>query len=203
VHGTLAALDAALFGIQPCLWAERFITPLRTEILSAFYAGFAWMAPAVPLWLLLRRRWVVFRESLLGVVTCFYLGYALYVIFPAAPPRLYLAHQFHRSLGGYPNMLYALSEKTLALLPADSRAAFPSLHAAVTLLALVYAWRHARFLFWLLVPCVLGLWVSTIYLRHHYFVDLVAGWLLAPVALWLAPRLERRWMRWAHARRRG
>ena len=36
---------------------------------------------------------------------------------------------------------------------------------------------------------------STIYLRHHYFVDLVAGWLLAPAALWVAPRVDAWWAR--------
>ena len=72
----------------------------------------------------------------------------------------------------------------------DSRAAFPSLHAAVSLVALVYAWRYAAPWFWVLLPFVLGLWVSTIYLRHHYVVDLLAGWALAPVAVWLAPRLD-------------
>ena len=65
----------------------------------------------------------------------------------------------------------------------DSRAAFPSLHAAVSLVALVYAWRYVRAWFWVLLPFCLGLWVSTIYLRHHYVVDLLAGWVLAPVAI--------------------
>lgn len=35
-----------------------------------------------------------------------------------------------------------------------------------------------------------GLWASTTYLRHHYAVDLIAGWLLAPLAIWLGPRLD-------------
>jgi len=39
------------------------------------------------------------------------------------------------------------------------------------------------------------LWASTIYLRHHYFVDLVAGWLLAPLAVWTAPRVDAWWAR--------
>jgi membrane-associated phospholipid phosphatase len=42
---------------------------------------------------------------------------------------------------------------------------------------------------------VVGLWLSTIYLRHHYFVDLVAGWALAPVAAGLAPRVDGWWAR--------
>jgi len=194
VHHWLDACDRAWFGISPCVWAERFITPARTELMSVFYASFFAIAPSVPLLLLIAGRRREFRQALLGIVTCFYLGYALYIALPAAPPRLYLAHQFRLQLKGYPNLLYALSQHTLELLPADSRAAFPSLHAAVSLLALFYAWRYLRPWLFLLAPCAVGLWISTIYLRHHYFVDLVAGWLLAPVAMWLAPRLERSWV---------
>jgi membrane-associated phospholipid phosphatase len=195
VHAQLDALDRWLFGVSPCLWAERFLTPARTEMMSLFYASFFWIAPAVPVLLLLARRWQEFRTATLGIVVCFYLGYGLYVALPAAPPRLYLAHAFRLQLKGYPNLLYSLSERTLELLPADSRAAFPSLHAAVSLLALIYAWRYVRAWLILLAPCAVGLWVSTIYLRHHYAVDLLAGWALAPCALWLAPRLELWWQR--------
>ena len=85
--------------------------------------------------------------------------------------------------------------QAFALLPVDSRAAFPSLHTAASLAALVYAWRYVRWWAWVLVPFVLGLWASTIYLRHHYFVDLVAGWLLAPAAVWVAPRVDAWWAR--------
>ena len=65
----------------------------------------------------------------------------------------------------------------------------------MSLLALFYAWRYVRFWFWVLLPFALGLWVSTIYLRHHYVVDLFAGWLLAPVAARVAPRLDGWWAR--------
>jgi membrane-associated phospholipid phosphatase len=193
VHHVLVAIDQWLFGVQPCVWAERFVNPTLTEVMTFFYGNFIWIAPFVPAVLLLKRRGSQFRESMLGIVVCFYIGYLLYVVFPAAPPRLYLAHVFTTSLRGHPNLLYHASERTLELLPADSRAAFPSLHAAVSLLALIYAWRYLRRLLWLLVPLVLGLWISTIYLRHHYVIDLFAGWMLVPLALWVTPRLERFW----------
>ncbi|MBN2371254.1 MAG: phosphatase PAP2 family protein [Vicinamibacteria bacterium] len=194
IHQVLVAIDQWLFGVQPCIWAERFIDPTLTEIMTFFYGNFIWIAPFVPAVLLMQRRGSQFRESMLGIVVCFYLGYALYVVFPAAPPRLYLAHAFTTNLRGHPNLLFHASEKTLELLPADSRAAFPSLHAAVSLLALIYALRHLRRLVWLLLPLVLGLWISTIYLRHHYVIDLLAGWLLVPLAIRATPRLERFWI---------
>jgi membrane-associated phospholipid phosphatase len=195
VHHWLIALDGMIFGVQPCVWAERLITPLRTEAMQFLYLNFFWIAPSTSLVLLLQRRLSEFRQATVGVVACFYLGYALYVIFPAAPPRLVLVHEFTRNLRGYPVGFSTLSAGAFSLLPVDSRAAFPSLHTAASLLALVYAWRYVRPWSWALMPFVLGLWVSTIYLRHHYFVDLVAGWLLAPVAVWVAPRADAWWAR--------
>ena len=111
------------------------------------------------------------------------------------PPRLVLVYEFTKNLRGYPMGFSNLSAQAFSLLPVDSRAAFPSLHTAVSTVALVYAWRFVRPWFWILVPFVLGLWVSTIYLRHHYVVDLIAGWLLAPLAVWVAPRLDAWWSR--------
>lgn len=195
VHHYLIALDQQLFGVQPCVWAEQFVTPRRTELMNFFYVNFVWIAPSVPLLLLARRRFAEFRAATLGIVTCFYLGYALYVVFPAAPPRLVLVYDFSVNLQGRQAVFSNLSASAFSLLPVDSRAAFPSLHGAVSLVALVFAWRHVRPFFFLLLPCVVGLWASTIYLRHHYVVDLFAGWLLAPVAIALAPRLDAAWAR--------
>jgi membrane-associated phospholipid phosphatase len=168
--------------------------------MSLFYVSFAWIAPSTALILLARRRYPEFRAAIMGVLMCFYLGYLLYVIFPAAPPRLVLMYQFTRTLQGYPHLFSNFSARTFALLPVDSRAAFPSLHAAVSLVALVYAWRFVRPWFFVLVPFCVGLWVSTIYLRHHYAVDLIAGFALAPVAMWAAPRVDAWWARRQRAR---
>jgi membrane-associated phospholipid phosphatase len=193
VHDTLIAIDQAVFGLQASVWAERFVTPRRSELMSFLYMSFFWIAPSTSLILLGLGRWRQFRAATMGVLVCFYLGYVLYVLFPAAPPRLVLLHEYTKSLEGYPRLFGRLSAAAFQLLPVDSRAAFPSLHAAVSLVALAYAWRHLRRWFWMLLPFALGLWVSTIYLRHHYVVDLVAGWALAPVAVWLAPRVDRWW----------
>jgi membrane-associated phospholipid phosphatase len=195
VHHWLVALDAMIFGVQPCVWAERFITPARTELMQFLYLNFFWIAPSTSAILLAQRRFREFRAATLGIVACFFMGYALYVVFPAAPPRLVLVYEFTKNLRGYPVGFSNLSAQAFSLLPVDSRGAFPSLHTAASLVALVYAWRHLRRFFFVLVPFVLGLWASTIYLRHHYFVDLVAGWLLAPVAVWAAPRVDAWWAR--------
>lgn len=193
IHDTLLALDVWFFGIEPTLWAEQFYSRQRTEIFQFLYMSFAVIAPAVPLVLLFQKRFLEFRRVSLSIILCFYLGYILYLIFPAAPPRIVLASEFRKNLGGDPFFVSRAANGVLAFLPTDSRAAFPSLHAAVSLLALIWAWRYARALLVVLLPMTIGLWVSTIYLRHHFVVDLLAGFALTPAAYWLAPRLDAWW----------
>lgn len=193
IHDHLLAIDVWLFGVEPCLWVEQFYSRGRTEVFQLFYMSFALIAPAVPLLLLHQKKFAEFRRAALSIVLCFYMGYVLYLLLPAAPPRLVLAGEFKKNLGGDPLFASMAADGVLSLLPTDSRAAFPSLHAAVSLLALGLAWRFTRPLFFVLLPAALGLWVSTIYLRHHFVVDLLAGFALAPAAYVLAPKLDLWW----------
>ena len=69
---------------------------------------------------------------------------------------------------------------------------FPSLHCAVSSFLLFFDRRHRPWRFKLyLVPAV-GLWLSTIYLRYHYLIDVLCGFALAAFALWLAQRYPRK-----------
>ncbi|MFI4943057.1 MAG: hypothetical protein ACHP85_07330, partial [Burkholderiales bacterium] len=67
VHDALVAADARIFGVQPCVWAERFISPALTELMQFLYLNFFWIAPAVSAVLLWQGRWREFRAVTLGV----------------------------------------------------------------------------------------------------------------------------------------
>ena len=194
IHDTLMAIEGWMFGGQPVVWAEQFITPVRTEFFSFFYANFFLLTIIVScvLWAVGRRQEA--RETMLGIIVCFYSGYVLYVIFPAAPPRLYYESlgMFTVDLRGGP--ITNFQNALIAMMPNEaSRAAFPSLHTAVSLVVVCYAWRFCRWLVPILAVFVVGLLASTIYLRHHYVIDLLAGAALVPWALWVTPRLDRWW----------
>lgn len=196
VHAEIAAVEQWLFGGQPVLWAERYITPARTELFNLFYANFYLVAPSVVMILWFGGQRAAARHVLLGTILCFYTGYLLYVIFPAAPPRLYFGSLglFTVTLKGGP--ITNFQEALIGLMPNHAaRAAFPSLHAAVSCLSIYYAWKYCRWFVPILVTFVIGLLVSTVYLRHHWVVDLLAGALLVPFIIWLTPRYERAWGR--------
>ena len=176
IHDRLMVIEEWMFGFQPVVWAEQFITPERTEFFSFLYANFFVLTIVVScvLWALGRRRDA--RDTMLGIIVCFYSGYVLYVVFPAAPPRFYFESlgMFSVDLSGGP--ITDFQNALLNMMPNQaSRAAFPSLHSAVSLLAICYAWKFCRWLVPLLALFVAGLLVATVYLRHHYIIDLIAG----------------------------
>ena len=62
---------------------------------------------------------------------------------------------------------------------------FPSLHTALPLFITAFLWRDGRRLAAiLLAPVSLGIVVSTVFLRYHYGVDVLAGMLLAAAMAW-------------------
>lgn len=191
IHDTLIAIDAWMFGVQPSVWAERFIHPALTEFFSFCYMIFFIFAPAVALTLYLQGRKREFRNTMASVILCFYTGYVLYLIFPAVPPRIMLKDMYTLTFKGTPMADAALM--MVGALPSDSRAAFPSLHSAVTLLSLMFAFKYVRWLFWIMLPFCVGLILSTIYLRHHYVIDLLAGFALGITAFILGPKVDSWW----------
>jgi len=60
-------------------------------------------------------------------------------------------------------------------------------------LALMFSWKYSRVLFWVILPFCSGLLLSTIYLRHHYVIDLIAGFALAIPMYIYGPRIDAWW----------
>lgn len=193
VHDALIAIDQWMFGLQPTVWAERFYTPFWTDYFSAAYMNYFLIVVALTLWLLVEGRRDEMREALFGTVLCFYFGYVLYVVFPAAPPRLVLAGEWTRPLVG--SWFTVAQQRLVEISPTSSRGAFPSLHCAITFITLLYAWKLKRVLFWIILVPAVSLVLATVYLRHHYVVDIYAGFALAGFVYWLAPRIAAAWHR--------
>ena len=190
VHNIFIEMDQFLFGVQPCVWAEQFISPSLTFFFSLCYSMYIVFAPIVAVVLYLQNRYREFRFTLVSVILCFYLGYFGYILLPAAPPRYTLLPEFTRTLNG---VILDASMKLINIFPNTSRCAFPSLHGAITVLSLLFAWKYVRWLFWILLPFGVGLILGTIYLRHHYAVDLLAGFILCGISFWLGPKIEEYW----------
>jgi len=180
VPGTDALLlswDRALLGETPSvslLWAA---SPWLNDLMMLGYLFFFYYLIAGPahycIYDLPR-----FRACFVGLFSIYSLGFLGYTLFPAGGPHRFM--EFATPLAGPWVVRW-----TLATVNGGSNGmdVFPSIHFAVSFYLLVFDWSHYRRRFWrLLGPCLL-MWFSTLYLRYHYFVDLLAGLAIAGVGL--------------------
>jgi membrane-associated phospholipid phosphatase len=157
-------------------------------VLQFAYISYYPMAIVLGAVLFLKKNETAFDEAIFGIILCFYLSYVGYLLFPAVGPRFTLAHLQTRDLAAGP--LVTSIQETLNALENTKTDAFPSGHTAVALMTLYYARRfRERALTALLLPAVTGLILSTVYLRYHYVVDVLAGIALTVLTVYLAPPL--------------
>lgn len=202
--------DQWLFGVEPTVWLSSYSTPLLTDYMAFAYGSYFITPMILAIVLSLRGRREDFREMMTAVVLQMGLGFFLFLLFPAGPPRYYdpLVH------GGFdPPVLHSyfgLFELQQGVFdsanPVRTRSTFPSLHCSLALLTLSYShrfssavWpRYPRLWFRIVLVIVISLWISVVYLRHHWVVDIFAGLLLGGLANWLAPILRLRWPKLLH-----
>lgn len=204
VHMTAPAhADMWLFhGTLPTVWLQdRMFDPARAhwyDWAATIQHALHFVLPVaigVVIWLRSRR---VFWRYVLSVMVVFYLGFAGYVLYPAAPPWMAGQHEIippvHRVAVETLQRFPAAAPIGLAYnrFSANEVAAMPSLHAAVpVLLALVLIRLYGRWaLPALLYPLTMGF--NLVYLGEHYVVDVLAGYaagLAGYVAVWAVPDL--------------
>ncbi len=182
----LQAVDRVLVGTNLSIRMQPWVHPGLTDALSFCYMLYF-------LYLILGQFSYLFgdlavlKKYYAGLFSLYAVGYFGYSLFPALGPYLAMGDQFSVPLGG--GWLAALNEK-IVLSGSNRVDVFPSLHCGNALYILLSDYQHKRWRFWAyLVPCV-GLWLSTVYLRYHYFIDVVCGLLLG----WLAWKMANRYL---------
>ncbi len=209
IDTALYRMDLRLFGVEPTVWVGRLSHPLLTDWMSLAYGLYFILPMLVAFALSLRGRRQDLQELSTAVILQMGIGFVLFLVFPAGPPRFYAP--FLRGGGGFSPLhlhsltgLYEVQQTAFDTVdPLRIRSAFPSLHCSIALLTLFYAWRFGdalfprrpRLYFWICLPLVGSLWLSTIYLRHHWVPDIAAGLLLGLASATLAPRLRKAWPR--------
>ena len=187
IDAQLMAIDYALFGVHPTVWFERFMVPWVTEYMQLAYVTFYFLPFILCTPLYRQGQFRAFRVSLCALLLSYYVSYLLYFLTPARGPRFYLAEYHTLPLTGL--WLTTPLQATLDALEGIQWDAFPSGHTAIAIIVLVMAARYQRRLFYPLLVITVSLMISTVYLRYHYVIDVIAGVLLAVwclgVTFWL------------------
>lgn len=204
IDQSLYNIDVKLFGVEPTVWIMQFYRPLLTDWMAICYGSFLIIPMILGIILCLRNRSADFRELGLAVMLQMWMAFFIFICFPAGPPRYFAPLRNTVFTTPIPSLLgfnSALQAKWDTYSPLLVRASFPSLHCAYGLMTLIYSWRFGdvvfpkvkRLWFCLVVPFELTLFVSVVYLRHHWVPDIVCGLTVAFVVSRITPVLRRKW----------
>lgn len=201
----LAHWDRVLLGVNPTQWLYQFANPVLTEYLQITYALFYFLPVLHGIELTLKRDYDRLNKFVYIMTFGFLLSYVMYFIMPAIGPRFTL-HNFALTNAELPGLWLTNGIRELINAggsapssvpnPAEvvNRDCMPSGHTMMTLLNMLLAWRyHSRFR-WFFYIIGGSLIFSTVYLRYHYVVDVIAGAASAVLVLFIAPKI-RLWVR--------
>jgi hypothetical protein len=203
VDGTLLAFDLRVFGYEPSIAWDRYVTPHTTEWFAFFYFGYFFLLSAhvIPI-MLVGKNALRTAHFALGIFMVFCAGHLLYMLVPGWGPYHHLAGQFEHPLEG--GLFWRLVRATVDAGGAQ-KDIFPSLHTATPTYFAIYSYIHRRALpfrfTWPLMAFVATqIIVATMFLRWHYLIDILAGLTLATTAAllsyrivcWETPHRERR-----------
>jgi hypothetical protein len=188
-------LENAIFGAPaPTVWLQQHLWHGPAALHWWDYAAWfvylthflATPVAAAALWTFAHERFSRYAAMVCALAG---VGFATYVVFPAAPPWLAARHG---SLGESNRIIpivwhhvpiahfNALFEHGVRY--ANNVAAVPSLHAAYALLLALYLWPLApRVLRPLLAAYPLAMTFALVYAGEHYVVDCALGWVYAAV----------------------
>lgn len=199
----LIAADHWLFGVHPTQWMAQFANPVLTEIFQISYFSYYILFIIIGLGLYKEHSAEEFDRGAFLIVYGFYLSYLGYFLLPAVGPRFTL-HNFYTLNQDLPGLFCtpwmraivnageSISSTTPNVLASVQRDVFPSGHTELTLIVIYLSHRYRIRLRWLVTVLGTMLIVSTIYLRYHYVVDIIAGAIFFLFAVWSGDLIYRR-----------
>jgi len=202
----LINIDRWIFGQDPTTVLFSISNPLLTELLQIVYGTFFFLPVILGINLLMKKRMFDFEYSTFIIVLGFFLSFIGYLIFPAIGPR-FTIHNFDTTNLELPGIFFTNflreivnageSIPTGTLNPADlvQRDVFPSGHTQMTLLVMYLSVKFKVRSKYFFIPNGILLIFSTVYLRYHYVIDLIGGFVFAVLTIWIGKIIFNWWMK--------
>ncbi len=220
---TFMQWDAALFGMQPTIWLEKFLHPIAVEYFMIAYVLYIVYPYFYLIYLYQKNQLPVFHKAMLAQVISLFVALTCFITLPAMGPRASIPvdnqkHQINYEIPYYSkdingvqldfleewtgrSSLFQLQYDMWNQIERIKTDCMPSMHTCLCLIVLFYAVRYRQFFkyrktsmwFWLVGN--ISLIFSTVYLRYHWVVDVIVGIILAVIAYYLTEIFYKYWLK--------
>lgn len=202
----LIQIDRFIFQTDPTKALYAIANPFLTEILQIVYFSFYLLPILLALFLFIEGKRSETDYAVFAVVYGFFVSYVGYFLLPGIGPRFTL-HNFNMTdveLNGFllavplRHLINAGGSVNLGGSITDSfqRDVFPSGHTMITLIVMYLSVKLKCKIKAALIIAGILLIFSTVYLRYHYGVDVIAGTLFAVFSLWSGKKIYNRWQKY-------
>jgi membrane-associated phospholipid phosphatase len=178
--------DQKLFGMEPSLAFCKYL-PERwfSELMYFGYFSYYIIAVGVP-FLFWQKRPKEFSRAIFVILCSFYLYYIIYIILPVGGPQFYYQGDPGKAPSGY---FFSQLIHYIQRFGEKPTGAFPSSHVGISTILLLLTFSKFRKTFWFILPIYVILAFSTVYIKAHYMVDVLGGFLSAILFYIISNRL--------------
>ena len=185
-------LEQLIFGFQPTVWLQQFVSPALTEWMMFAYVVYVPIYPVLGAIIYFKFGREHLEDYLLTLALTNLACDLGFILYPVAGPLHWIREQFTVPLrGGWSTAIAEYIRRNVHVIGGT----IPSPHCAIATVMWVTAWRYQRWLFYVLGPIIISLYASTVYGRFHYISDTVIGIVTAIAVLFMIPALVRAWNR--------
>ena len=186
-----AGIDYRIFGFQPAIQFPRYFEKYRIINELFFFSYFFYYGlVATGVWILYaRKRYQEAVRTLFIISVSFFIMYVWFIFFPVQGPKYFFKELHEIWYSNFKGFFFTKIMKSLFNNTNLGGAAFPSSHVALALIAFLLNWRYNRYLVPVYLPLTILLFVSTVYLYAHYFIDIPAGIVTGIILSLAVPRL--------------
>jgi len=168
----LIRIEELLFGTQLSLeFSQQIPFQWFSELMHFGYFSYYLMTLGIPLLFYIKAP-KYFEKSMFIIVLSFCFYYIFFILFPVIGPQFY----FPVEQRAVPNGFIFHQIMNIVIETGETQTgAFPSSHVGMAVLFLILIGKHFKKWLYILVPLVIVLTASTVYIKAHYAIDIIAG----------------------------
>ncbi|WP_298550062.1 phosphatase PAP2 family protein [uncultured Algibacter sp.] len=178
--------ETALFGFQPSLrFSEYFNSLFFSELMYFGYFSFYLIIIGFVLCVYFKNK-PSFNRDFFLLTSSLYLFYFLFGLVPSEGPQFYFSNPDSQVPTAY------FFDKVMHFIQENGEqptGAFPSSHVGISLIILIISKKTIPIFFKIALPITILLFLSTVYIKAHYLIDVFGGIIVAPLILFISKKL--------------
>ena len=182
----ISQLEFRVFGMQPSVvFSDVFSWSWFSELMNFGYFSYYLLIIGTPI-LFYYKKNEYFNRMLFVLLTSFYMYYFIFIVLPVVGPQFYFDGSMAKfSPQGFFGYLIQFIQETGEV----PTGAFPSSHVGISTLLGYYIFKYFRQYFAVTAVIILALILSTVYIKAHYVLDIIAAFIVTPIFYYLSNKL--------------